>query len=289
MTKQIRLKDGKVVKVERCGECLVKPAIIPGFCPLINKPIYAGHSIRDDCLLEEWQGPAASKEQDTTTADNPVMVDPATDKRWDQFRDNIVSMGRLITEKDAEIAKLQKENKQVFEWAWGRFVRQNQELADLGKALQEAKEKECSHYPCGLTMGVGDGSGQLFVHGNYESIKALQKLLLDRQSHEEPPKDEPELVICPNANQGSCWNKECFHSHPHKYDDTICNTLAICAWKSGKCIPVKKEQAVPEMQQPDPAVRYYPISEGELREAIKDDLPLSEEISKEIQKFLRKY
>ena len=30
------------------------------------------------------------------------------------------------------------------------------------------------------TLGVGDGSGQLFVHGDYESIKALQAIVLDR-------------------------------------------------------------------------------------------------------------
>ena len=72
MTKQIRLKDGKVLKVERCGECLVKPAIIPGFCQLINKPVYAGHSIRDDCPLEEWQDPATIKES--------LKVEPAAPK-----------------------------------------------------------------------------------------------------------------------------------------------------------------------------------------------------------------
>lgn len=32
----------------------------------------------------------------------------------------------------------------------------------------------------GITMGVGDGSGQLFVHGNYESIKACQNIILER-------------------------------------------------------------------------------------------------------------
>lgn len=34
-------------------------------------------------------------------------------------------------------------------------------------------EREC-------TLGVGDGSGQLFVSGNYDSIKACQRLILER-------------------------------------------------------------------------------------------------------------
>jgi hypothetical protein len=36
----------------------------------------------------------------------------------------------------------------------------------------------------------------------------------------------------------------------------------------------------------DPEVRYYPISEGELREAIKDNLPLSEEDTERNTKIL---
>jgi hypothetical protein len=28
------------------------------------------------------------------------------------------------------------------------------------------------------SLGVGDGSGQLFVYGSYEAIKACQKLIL---------------------------------------------------------------------------------------------------------------
>jgi len=31
-----------------------------------------------------------------------------------------------------------------------------------------------------LTMGVGDGSGKLFVHGDYDSIKAAQAIVLER-------------------------------------------------------------------------------------------------------------
>lgn len=30
-----------------------------------------------------------------------------------------------------------------------------------------------------MTLGVGDGTGKLFVHGDYESIKATQKLIFE--------------------------------------------------------------------------------------------------------------
>ncbi len=30
-----------------------------------------------------------------------------------------------------------------------------------------------------MSIGVGDGSGQLFVHGNYDSIKAVQRIILE--------------------------------------------------------------------------------------------------------------
>jgi hypothetical protein len=30
-----------------------------------------------------------------------------------------------------------------------------------------------------MTMGVGDGSGRLFIHGDYESIKAAQRISIN--------------------------------------------------------------------------------------------------------------
>lgn len=37
--------------------------------------------------------------------------------------------------------------------------------------------EKCEH---GVSMGVGDGSGRLFIFGDYESIKATQRIVLDR-------------------------------------------------------------------------------------------------------------
>jgi hypothetical protein len=32
-----------------------------------------------------------------------------------------------------------------------------------------------------LTLGVGDGSGQLFVHGSYDAIKRTQQIIFERE------------------------------------------------------------------------------------------------------------
>jgi len=47
---------------------------------------------------------------------------------------------------------------------------------DLVRALRDALDK--AEAKCAVTLGVGDGAGQLFVHGDYDSIKACQAKLL---------------------------------------------------------------------------------------------------------------
>jgi hypothetical protein len=166
----------------------------------------------------------------------------------------------------------------------------------------------------------------------------------------EPPKDEPELMICPNSE--GCEYESCHHKKPHEHTGGNCE---FSGNNCKSCIPYK-EPTVSEMQQPirrentvagalhydievqgrridaytkeqigfderlealeiaskahdqinraygkmiqdlqkekkrpvglDPEVRYYPISEGELREAIKDNLPLSEEDTERNTKIL---
>lgn len=43
--------------------------------------------------------------------------------------------------------------------------------------IDEIKKLEDKLDSMNCTMGVGDGSGNLFVHGDYDSIKACQKLI----------------------------------------------------------------------------------------------------------------
>lgn len=48
------------------------------------------------------------------------------------------------------------------------------------KPLDEhAIQQFCQDYPCGATLGVGDGAGKLFVHGNYEAIKRVQTMIFE--------------------------------------------------------------------------------------------------------------
>lgn len=48
----------------------------------------------------------------------------------------------------------------------------------VDELLQEIDALRAKDYSC--TLGVGDGSGKLFVHGDYESIKQCQRLILER-------------------------------------------------------------------------------------------------------------
>jgi hypothetical protein len=47
------------------------------------------------------------------------------------------------------------------------------------QASPVAEQKEESR----CTMGVGNGSGKLFVHGDYDSIKAAQNIVLERDRY----------------------------------------------------------------------------------------------------------
>lgn len=132
-----------------------------------------------------------------------------------------------LAEKDAEIARLKEVirktahchgelQREMFKQR-DRIAQQDQELKDLGKALQ---------YKCQMREA------------------AEQK---------EPLKDEPELWICPDAKQ--CGDaRECAASSPHKKGATWCDDInCVRGLRSGPCIPYKKEEPmVPQMQQPAP-------------------------------------
>lgn len=51
------------------------------------------------------------------------------------------------------------------------------------------EQHQCQFYPCGMTLGVGDGTkssseGGLFVHGSYEAIKIVQRMILEEEKHD---------------------------------------------------------------------------------------------------------
>lgn len=51
---------------------------------------------------------------------------------------------------------------------------------EQGRARNELRELLAA--PGNTGMGVGDGSGRLFVHGDYDSIKAMQAIILERDA-----------------------------------------------------------------------------------------------------------
>ncbi len=54
-------------------------------------------------------------------------------------------------------------------------------LESLSRELAEARARDYRQMTC---MGVGDGSGQLFVYGDYDSIKAAQRIVLRAEEAE---------------------------------------------------------------------------------------------------------
>jgi hypothetical protein len=57
---------------------------------------------------------------------------------------------------------------------------------EQGRARNELRELLAA--PGNTGMGVGDGSGRLFVHGDYDSIKAMQAIILERDALRAAPK-----------------------------------------------------------------------------------------------------
>lgn len=80
--------------------------------------------------------------------------------------DSIV--GELRAERDAALARVAELEGKLTDWVHEGF-RLNEALA----AAQTAHE---------CTMGVGDGDGKLLVHGDHASIKAAQKIVIERDA-----------------------------------------------------------------------------------------------------------
>lgn len=81
-------------------------------------------------------------------------------------------------------------HKTLQEFAMSEIIKELRAERDALKAeIEELKQKTSS------MMGVGSGAGNLFVYGDYDSIKAAQTLLLqaenDRAELEAARKQEP--------------------------------------------------------------------------------------------------
>ena len=123
----------------------------------------------------------------------------------------------------------EQEQAKAIDELMGRIAQQDQELKDLGKALQEAKR---------FLKGLGFDEEE-----KWPGEENIMKV---------PPKDEPELVICPKRNSGlEC--PSCKHSKPHSDCDKM---FSFCC---PLCIPVKKVQTVPGVQQPAPKLGDWDV------------------------------
>ncbi|HID8310654.1 TPA: hypothetical protein ACXIHT_005735 [Pseudomonas aeruginosa] len=107
--------------------------------------------------------------------------------------DSIV--GELRAQRDAALARVAELEGKLTDWVHEGF-RLNEALA----AAQTAHE---------CTMGVGDGDGKLLVHGDHASIKAAQKIVIERDAalariaelesklaETQPYKQHPQIIGC---------------------------------------------------------------------------------------------
>ncbi|ENG6107634.1 hypothetical protein ACAY19_002305 [Serratia liquefaciens] len=67
---------------------------------------------------------------------------------------------------------------------YGELALYSQEYVSALLADNEAKDKRIAELEAktAMTMGVGNGGGSLFVHGDYDSIKAAQSIVFENES-----------------------------------------------------------------------------------------------------------
>lgn len=83
----------------------------------------------------------------------------------------------LLNGYNARVGKLKADNLDLEQ----RLVTQAATINALQNQLREQQEKmDELRAKTSVTMGVGNGDGQLFVHGDYDSIKAAQAIVMER-------------------------------------------------------------------------------------------------------------
>jgi peptidoglycan hydrolase CwlO-like protein len=129
-----------------------------------------------------------------------------------------------------------------------RIRQQDQELKGLAESLREkqvalADLKDSLNPDRRACINCGNTECPILIGADQTCWKPMQR---------EPPKDEPELWICPNAGSIAICGP-CDHSRPHEKTDLCSNVEVIESLPDPECkhpcIPVKKEPTVPQMQQ----------------------------------------
>ena len=213
--------------------------------------------------------PAGSALVSSCLADKDAKI-AALQKRCDNDRELATTHLKMFEEKNAEIARLKnqcdnyheaigvfRENKDKEIWRLNetlrttahchgelqremfkqrdRIAQQDQELKDLGKALQEARETIARYSKKCMTLQkeqkkMRDPERQIVC-----DILA-NGFTMQRVPEKEPPKDEPELWICPNVGASPDCKICHIHSKPHPHNKGCDFSGTTCK----ACIPYKK-------------------------------------------------
>ena len=93
------------------------------------------------------------------------------------YRNRVRELEQLFTELAPEFDLVPHERPEVVAVEIGHYTADRAiKFSELCRQVETLREKTA------VTMGVGDGSGKLFVHGDYESIKAAQRILDERSA-----------------------------------------------------------------------------------------------------------
>lgn len=104
----------------------------------------------------------------------------------------------------------------------------SQEYVSALLAELEAKDKRIAELEAktAMTMGVGSGNGSLFVHGDYDSIKAAQAIVLENESLRAKLATPVRL---PNKNDDEFWFDSVFQVA--KFDRAVERAISAAGFK----------------------------------------------------------
>ena len=130
----------------------------------------------------------------------------------------------LVMASDYDQLKAEKEQAAIlaetFRTAWCVLNTEREQL--------KAENERLSKITC-VTMGVGNGSGSLFVHGDYESIKAAQAAVIERDTLRKQLDDARELLRIA-ASGAICNSVHHDKKDQHAYDEQCPVLHRIYAW-----------------------------------------------------------
>jgi chromosome segregation ATPase len=121
------------------------------------------------------------------TAKNSRSIGYIYTDYWREKYKELTERFKALESKYDELEKVKsmgdQNNSAHYKEKYDTLLKQSQEVVQEVRDLRERnKYLEQHHQNMDVSVGVGDGTGQLFVYGNYESIKRVQGLIFELES-----------------------------------------------------------------------------------------------------------